>query len=121
MTLTINLVKYMNKVCPLGIHQGCNCSPQGYGGGAGPVTVFTGGGFNAKGMDGRDGNEEQSYHEYPKPTAEVKELEEDTIYCQCGEKMVPVVLSNIVDYKCPNMKLTNFWNHSLPIAFERHN
>jgi hypothetical protein len=47
--------------------------------------------------------------------------EEDAIYCQCGEKMVPVVLSNVVDYKCPKMKLTNLLTHTLPIAFERKN
>ena len=42
---------------------------------------------------------------------------EDKILCCCGEKMQPEVLSHIVHYKCPKMRLWNFWKHSLPETF----
>jgi len=42
---------------------------------------------------------------------------EDKVYCRCGEKMRPVILSHIVDYKCPKVRFWNFWKHSFNKAF----
>lgn len=39
------------------------------------------------------------------------------IRCQCGEKMVPRVFSQIIDYKCPKVRFWNFLAHSVNVAF----
>lgn len=43
----------------------------------------------------------------------------DRVYCKCGELMKPIIMKNIIDYRCPRMKFYNFWKHKFPIAFLR--
>jgi hypothetical protein len=44
---------------------------------------------------------------------------QDKIFCVCGEKMIPTVCSATVQYRCPKVRIWNFWNHSLPKIFDR--
>lgn len=44
---------------------------------------------------------------------------EDRVFCRCGEKMKPVILSHLVQYRCSMMSWFNFMKHSLPKPFIR--
>lgn len=47
------------------------------------------------------------------------EVKDIVVTCRCGEKMVPSVMSNLVDFSCPKVRLWNFWNHSMNRGFIR--
>jgi phage FluMu protein Com len=50
----------------------------------------------------------------------IEEYGDGGVRCQCGAIMLPVILSNIIDYKCPKARLWNFWRHSINRAFLRN-
>ena len=45
--------------------------------------------------------------------------EKNKVFCKCGEKMEPTVMSYSVQYRCPMMSWFNFMKHSLPKIFTR--
>ncbi|MCD5384867.1 MAG: hypothetical protein LRZ94_00945 [Candidatus Pacebacteria bacterium] len=51
--------------------------------------------------------------------------EEDKVFCRCGEKMQPIVMSHSVQYRCPKARWYHFFlfflsPHSLPEIFVRY-